>query len=231
MAPAGGIALLAKTSLTLAAVLLATAFVPGPAGADHTTFLLAADAATNYGDAVTLVGQLLDTNDFCPGGPPCPVGGRQVDFYVDDAYVGTDVTNAGGFAYLLLTAAPSWHAGDHSIRVQYDRSNSPGVPAVATSVLTIRPEVTVVDAQAGYLRATIADDDGAALGGKSVRFTVTDPQGGVHDICTAVSDATGNAQCTGIVGAGLNPAGLLQYEARFDGTGDYVGDTDAAYLI
>lgn len=218
--------------ITLGLLIMASIVVPLPAAADHNTFVVASDAATNYGDAVTLKGQLLDREDFGCTPNPCPVSGRQVDFYVDGAFVGTDVTNSGGYAYLLLTAAPNWHAGTHEVRVQYDRRNTPTAPAVDLATLTISPEVTIVDAQTGYLRATVNDDDNTPLEGQSVRFTVTDPNGEVRNLCTAVSDADGNAQCTqALVGAGIAPLGLIQYEARFDGTGDYVADLDAAFLV
>lgn len=216
-----------RISLIVAGVLTTALVAAPPAAADHTVAIVAFDAATSYGDAVTLAARLVDPSDFCPSAP-CPVIGRQVDFYVDGAYVGTDVTNSGGYAYLLLTAAPSWHAGAHDVRVQYDRAS--GGAATDAATLTISPEATVLAVRDGYLEARLTDDDGAALAGFAVAFYATSPLG-THDLCTAFTDGTGLARCSGQVGAGATPLDALTYGATFAGTRDYVGSGGRANLL
>jgi hypothetical protein len=145
-----------KAAWVLGSLLLTAAFVAPTAAADHDLYLIASNATTAYGDSVTLSAQLWNPNGFtCP----CPVSGRQVDFYVDGAYVGTDVTNSGGFAYLLV-ASPTWHVGTHVIRAQYDDFESPATPATATAILTIVQETTVLEARDGYLGARLTDEEG-----------------------------------------------------------------------
>lgn len=208
-----------------AALLLALAIAPG-ARADHSYFLEASPATTRYGDDVTLTARLRDGNAACVGGP-CGVPGVEVDFYVDGAYVGTDVTNSGGYAYLLLTSQASWHAGSHAVRVQFDRFSFPD-PAVATTTLTVLSEVTVLAARDGYLEARLTDDDAAALEGFAIRF---DKDG--QELCTAFTDSAGAARCLPWTGAGATPldAAAGGYTATFAGTGDFVASSDGAVLV
>lgn len=218
------------TRLVIAALLVLAGLAP-TASADHSTFIVAFDSSTAYGDLVTLKAQLLEPEDDCFG-RACPVVGRQVDFYVDGAYVGTDVTNSGGFAYLLIESAQAWHPGTHEIRAQYDRFVVPSRPAVALAKLTIAPEATLLAAHDGYLEAQLTDDDNVPLVGFAVRFSKPTAAGD-HEICTAFTDATGTARCVAATGAGVTPLdhAASEYRATFAGTGDYVRAVDAAVLV
>lgn len=215
-------------SILVAGALLA-ALAP-TAAADHDYFLVGFDASTSYGDSVTLKAQLLEPDSDCPR-HGCPVSGRQVDFYVDGDFVGTDVTNSGGFAYLLIEAAPAWHVGEHEIRAQYDHRASPASAATVVTVLTIVEETTVLAAHDGYLEARLTDDDREALVGFAVTFWKDSPLG-EHEICTAFTDGTGTARCVDATGAGVTPLdhAATEYRATFAGTSDYVAAGDAAVL-
>lgn len=217
-----------RAPLLAAALVLTLAGIPAPAAADHNRFLVAFDAAAAYGDTANLRAQLLDPSDFCPVNP-CPVAGAQVDFFVDGAYQGTDVTNSGGFA-LLNVASPAWHPGDHVILARYDRFSNPGNPATDTAVLAIAQEATLLAARDGYLEARLTDDEGSPLAGLPVRFYATSPAGD-HDLCTAFTDPGGDARCTAATGAGVSPLDVAAYTASFDGTADYVAASDGANLL
>ncbi|MCA1812571.1 MAG: hypothetical protein LC624_01310, partial [Halobacteriales archaeon] len=203
---------------------------PGLASADHETFLVGSDSATQYGDAAHLRAQLWTLCGFNDQST-CPVNGAQVDFYVDGAYVGTDISDAGGYAD-LLASSQDWHVGTHVVTAQYDRFTTPSTPATVDSTLTVVQEATATTASRGYLQAQLLDDENAALVGFPVRFYVTDPLGNTHDICTAYTDATGTARCLPVTGAGLSQANLdaTRYTASFDGSGDFVASDGSANL-
>lgn len=211
-------------------LVLAVTLAPVVARADHDHYFQTPgfDSSTAYGDPVTLSARLLevDNEDNCPPNP-CPAREKQVDFYVDGEYVGTDRTNSGGYAYLLITAAQKWHVGQHSIRAQYDRT---GAPATVTSTLTIIKEVTVMSARDGYLEARLLDDDNVPVTGQAVTFYTISPLP-EHEVCTAFTDFDGNARCIPVTGAGVTPLDSAMYRADFTGTGDYEGSTDTAALL
>lgn len=202
------------------------ALAPIAARADHEHYFQTPgfNSSTAYGDPVTLSARLLETDDddHCPPNP-CPARGSQVDFYVDGEYAGTDVTNSGGYAYLLITSAQKWHVGSHTVRAQYDRT---GAPATVTSTLTIVKETTILSAREGYYEARLLDDDNVPVTGQAVTFSL----GGL-ETCTAFTDFDGNARCIPMTGAGLSPLNAVQYEARFVGTGDYLESTATANLL
>jgi hypothetical protein len=205
------------------------ALAPMVASADHDHYFAPGiNAATAYGDPVTLSARLLETDsdDHCPPNI-CPAVGKQVDFYVDNEYVGTDVTNSGGFAYLLLTAAQKWHAGTYTIRAQYDRASP---PATVSSVLTINRETTALTARDGYLEARLLDNDNVVVTGQPVTFKLISPAG-EHEACTAFTDLDGVARCVPVTGAGVTPVDALMYKAVFGGTGDYIGAEDTAPIV
>jgi hypothetical protein len=206
------------------------ALAPMVARADHDHFFQKPgfDSATDYGDPVTLSARLLevDHDDNCPPNP-CPSTGKQVDFYVDNEYVGTDITNSGGYAYLLITSAQKWHVGSYTIRAQYDRATP---PATVTSTLTISKEATLMTARDGYLEARLLDNDNVVVTGQSVTFWLVSPAG-EHELCTAFTDLDGVARCIPVTGAGMTPINAPKYRAVFNGTGDYVESSDDATLL
>lgn len=216
---------------TILAIALALATLPTIplAAADHTSFLTGADVATQYADPVTFSARLAEPNSDCPLGS-CPLTSRQVDFYVDGAYVGTDVTNSGGFAYLRIDDTSAWHVGLHSVRAQYDRSA--GGAATITTKLTVSQETTVLVAREGYFQARLTDDDANPLAGADVRFSYVSPAG-EQNVCHAYTDADGVASCVPLTGAGLNVVNAAEasYKATFDGTSDFVASTDNGALI
>lgn len=220
-----------KRALLLLGIVACALFASVPARADHEFVIQAFDASTNYGDVVTLSARLLDTDDNdCAGGPPCPESGDQVDFYVDGDYVGTDITNAGGFAYLLISVAQEWHTGAHEFRAQYDRHSLPANPATDTAVLTINREVMAMAAREGYFEAQLLTDDNEPVSGLPVRFHFNGPNG-ENDFCLAYTDFDGNASCVPVTGAGISPLDVVEYWATFDGNGDYVEASDSSTLL
>lgn len=212
----------------IVALIVAAALAPMAASADHNAFFFspAFNSSTAYGDPVTLTARLLEPDHDCPDNA-CPESNRQVDFYVDGEFVGTDVTNSGGYAHLLITAAQKWHVGSHQIRAVYERAIP---PATITSTLTITKETTDLTAQAGYLQARLLDNDNVAVTGQPVTFWLITPAGEI-EACTAYTDLDGNARCVPATGAGTTPADTVMYRAAFAGTGDYIGAEDTAALL
>lgn len=211
-------------------ILIVLAVLPLPlAAADHGTFIVAGDSATDFGDAVTFAARLLEPDSDCAFNV-CPVVGRQVDFYIDGAYLGTDVTNSGGYAYLRVEDSSAWHVGIHEIRAQYDRYH--GGAAVDLGVLTVTEETTVLVAREGYFEARLTDDDATPLAGELVRFSYVSAAG-EQDVCDAYTDLDGVASCASENGAGVTPLDLAQtsYKATFDGTSDLLASTDDGALV
>lgn len=218
-----------RKALFLVGMAFVTAILPGTANADHNNFLIGFASAGSYGDVITFKAQLVEPDPDC-GGTTCPISNRQVDFFVDGQFIGTDVTNSGGYA-ILNAASQDWHVGNHRIDVRYDRSSG-GAPATVISQLTIVPEGSLLAARSGYLEARLTDNDNTPMSGFAVRFHVTTPNG-EQELCTAFTDAAGNARCTPATGAGLSPldAAETTYHATFDGTSDYSGSSDDATLV
>lgn len=210
-------------------LVLLVGLAPMVASADHDIHFQTPgfNAAAAYGDPVTLSARLLDGDDDCHNGPPCPESGKQVDFYVDGEYVGTDISNSGGYAYLLITAMQKWHVGAHEIRAQYDRASP---PATVTSTLTISKEITAITARDGYLEARLLDNDNVPVTGQAVTFWLVHPLSET-ELCTAFTDFDGIARCIPVTGAGVTPIDSIEYRAAFTGTGDYYGTSDNAKLL
>lgn len=213
-------------SLLVPSLLALTLPILPLAAADHGPLLLGADVATNYGDAVTFRARLVEPWWGCPNGL-CSLPGRSVDFYVDGAYAGSDVTNSGGYAYLLIADTSAWHAGAHEVRAQYDRFD--GGATTALSALTVSPEPTRLLAREGYAQSRLTTDDAAPLAGALVRFSLVTPAG-EREVCHAYTDADGVASCVPVAGVGVSPTGAASYKATFDGTGDYAASTDGGAL-
>jgi hypothetical protein len=106
---------------------------------------------------------------------------------------------------------------DPPVRVRATRLDA------APTVLRIRP--TELGALVNGLRAVLTTSDGDPLPHEVVRFTI-----GGQAYCSATTDASGTASCTG---PDL-PVALLQsleYQARFDPRGDLAGaDADGPIL-
>jgi hypothetical protein len=96
-----------------------------------------------------------------------------------------------------------------------------GEGAVATFQPGVPPKVNIA-----LVRAHLTNRlTGAPIAGKTIRFTA-----GTGNICTAVTDATGTATCSGVVPWSQTLLGL-GYTATFDGDADHQKASDAAPLI
>lgn len=213
-----------RTYVILAATLVLAAAAP-TATASHDAEMVADDQEAAFGDAVTLTATLFEEDDECP----CPADDKQVDFYVDGEYVGTDLTDEAGNADLRIEMPRDWHPGNHTILAEWDGDDDHRVPANDTATLTITKETTELTAHDGYLEAQLTDDEDEPLAGQPVTFTTT-VAGQTQEICTAYSDGTGLATCTLATGAGIQHA-VVSYEATFAGDADHVSASDSAHWI
>lgn len=212
-----------RTSLALAAVLALAAAAP-TAVASHDSEIVADDAEATFGDTVTLTATLFeDDGSDCP----CPHDDKQVDFYVDGEYVGTDLTDEAGNADLRIDLPRNWHPGNHTILAEWDGEDDHRVPVNDTATLTITKEATELTAHDGYLEAHLTDDEDQPLAGQPVTFTSTVTG---EEICTAYTDGDGLATCTPTTGAGIQN-GLVDYTATFAGDADFEGASDSATWI
>lgn len=214
-----------KTKIALALVLVLAGAAP-TAVASHDREMVADDAAAEFGDTVTLTATLFEEDGSdCP----CPEGDKQVDFYVDGEYVGTDLTDEAGNADLLVDLPRDWHPGNYTILAEWDGDDDHRVPVNDTATLTITREATELRAHHGYLEAQLTDDEDASLAGQPVTFTTT-VAGQTVEICTAYTDGSGLATCTPLTGIGVQNA-VVNYTATFAGDEDFVSASDEAHWI
>lgn len=219
-----------RTSYKLCATLAVLSFAL-PAFADSDAYIVLPNAQTKYRDSVTFVARLLDPTGAGCNAVPCPEPGGEIHFYVDGSYMGSSVTDLGGYAYLRLDALPEWHVGNHVLQAVYHRYVENVPPALATATLTIKAEVTKLTARDRYLEAELRDDEGNALVGYEVIFSVTIPEHGDEPICSAITDHTGTARCSSPSGFGVGRANSGEYNVDFFGTADYVPSRDQGNLL
>jgi hypothetical protein len=190
-----------------------------------------------YGQPIKLVAGFATS----PGTNPVPTG--TVDFYDNDGATHTLIGSAplvnldpnGDWATMTI----SWlSGGTHVLTASYagdqtfSGSNTVGV------FVTIDPAPTKLSATPAVLRLagptvyafTVSanltrSDTGAPLSGQQVSFSA-----GSTSICTATTDTSGQASCSGLTSA---PAIVLSqgYTATFAGTADYQKDTAEAPLV
>lgn len=210
------------------ATVLVIATAPAPATADHEeTEIVAFDATGDYGDDVALQAQLFETHPFddeCP----CPEEGEQVDFLIDGEYVGTDITDEGGYADLKIDLDRDWDAGEHTITARFDHEHDDvAVSETDTATLTILEETTELDAHDGYLEAHLTDDEDDPLVDAPVNFTAILPTGDEVHVCTAFTDGDGFASCPPITGVGISND-LVTYRADYIDDDNHLPSNDTA---
>lgn len=128
-----------------------------------------------------------------------PVVGRTVTFRVDGMPVGSATTEALGIAQMQWTIPASMSTGLHTVTAGFNQDSHYFASASNAAALMVDSEVTVLtytgpaSAKAQKpvtLTASLTDDEGAPLAGRTVSFTLG-TQG-----CSATTDATGKASCT-----------------------------------
>jgi hypothetical protein len=162
---------------------------------------LTVTALTEYKDAlVNLVGKLADNNGN-------PISGQTVHFSIDGIFIGDGVTNSSGIATYQYTLNQS--LGTHNLTAEFVTGNN-NIYATSqnTSNLNIEPVPTniTLNSIAGLknslvnLIATITDNNGNPISGKTIQFLVDGITVGSN-----VTDATGTAtlshQLTESIGA------------------------------
>lgn len=156
-----------------------------------------------------------------------PVVGRAVTFRVDGTAVGSAMTNGAGMAALNWTVplgtAPGMHvvdavfAGDTLFK---DSTSGTGLVTLLSvdrevTLLTYTGPATGKPAKALPLSATLTDDEGNGVGGKTVEFNL----GG--QTCTGTTNGSGIASCS-IAKLSLKP-GTYQAVVSFAGDADFYG--------
>lgn len=149
-----------------------------------------------------------------------PVVGRTVTFRVDGMPVGSATTGALGIAQMQWTIPASMATGLHTVTAGFNQDthyfatvSNPAALMVESeiSILTYNGPASSKPSKALPLSATLTDDEGTPLTGRTVSFTLG-TQG-----CTALTDATGKASCT--------IAKLTQKTGKYTIVVSYAGET------
>lgn len=187
------------------------------------TALTASPSATTYGTSTTLTATVTSTI-----GATIPTG--SVTFTAGTTVLGSAPLN-NGTARLATSALPG---GIQTVTATYS-----GDPDFASStggtVVSVAPASTTLTAVPttkinGTFRATLtrADND-APIAGQTVVFTTSGLNGAADTVCTARTDASGVASCTGRVPLADQLHDTI-YTARFAATADYRATTATASL-
>jgi hypothetical protein len=150
--------------------------------------------------------------------------GETITFKIDGTPVGTQVTNAGGDAFLLWTITPG--ATTRTITTEF-AGNDPYLPSSATATLTsltMTPKLFGVDRTARItettvLRAWLWRTDNTGIPGRLITFKVDGTTVG-----TGVTISTGRATLSYVVPDGAG-AGVRQIKAEWAGDAGYLPAT------
>jgi hypothetical protein len=184
------------------------------------TQLTVEDVTVQYSDSVELSATLTDDDGTL-------LAGKSVDF-VTDACSGSAPTDTDGVA--VFTCGPvTLPAGDYDIEVSYAGEDTYYEASSDTGTLTVIEETTEIDvddASVQYsdsveLSATLTDDDGTPLEGKSLSFEVAGACSG-----SAPTDTDGVAVFT--CGPVTLPAGDYDIEVSYAGEDAYYEATTGA---
>lgn len=195
--------------------------------AHPTTTTYTGPASGTYSDPVTLSGTLLDSL------LGTPISGETLTLSV-----GTDsctgVTNGSGAAScsVPLTQVPgTGYAATASFAatVQYATSSgtAPFTILKETTVLTYSGPTLIANNLAITLKAALTEDDGPAVAGRTVDFTLG--TGASAQICSGVTNATGVASCT--IAMVNQPLGPGVVAANFAGDAYYLPSNASATTI
>jgi hypothetical protein len=191
------------------------------------TGITAAPNPATYGDDVTLTATVAGA----PGSVGAPTG--TVTFRDGSTVLGSaDLATVAGSRQATLTVS-GLHGGDHALTATYSGdANFAGSTSVAygehvdQAPTTVRAlgVITHVGSNGGRFRATLTDRAGHGIAGQPLVVTTTQI-GGVHAVCTGVTDSDGYAECdnTNLVPGVLVNSG---FDVTFNGNGDYQGSTD-----
>lgn len=158
-----------------------------------------------------------------------PLVGRTVSFAVGGVAVGAATTDGNGVATLPWSIPAGAPLGNHPVVASFagDALYKPASTAAALQVISVGQEVTVLSytgpvsskpAKAVTLSATLQDDEGNPVAGKTVEFALGSQS------CSAVTDGFGRAVCT-IAKLGAK-AGQYPVVATFLGDATYLGSSD-----
>jgi hypothetical protein len=194
----------AGDSFTISSKAQATLLVVPPAVGTHLT--LGGDTTTDFGDQATLTATLADVDGN-------PVSGEPIAFTLGNQTCAA-VTNTNGVALCQIivsdaaaTTVTATFAGDLY-----------ALPTYAAAPFSVTPEETTLTAsitgglQTTTLSATLLADGTTPVAQRTIAFTLGDRS------CTAVTDVTGQAQCTVQTLAGQTTALLT---ATFAGSNSY----------
>jgi hypothetical protein len=196
--------------------------------AETVTGISATPNPATYGQDVTLTATV--TGD--PNAPTAPSG--TVTFKDGGTVLGTaPLATVAGTQQATLTVS-GLHGGDHALTATYSgdtgfagSTSQPYTEHVNRAASTVHAlgVITHVGSNGGRFRATLTDGDGHGIAGQSLVFTTTQLGGGVHAVCTGVTDGDGYAECdnTNLVPGVLVDSG---FDVTFNGNGDYQGSQD-----
>jgi hypothetical protein len=164
-----------------------------------------------------------------------PVSGVAVDFTLGQSDSCVGVTNSAGTAACRLD--PDAAAGPVALRIHFSGNDSYSSSDITVS-FTITKEKTVL-AYTGtqhlangtpvHLSAVLRADDGTAVGGRSVGFTLG--TGNTAQTCRATTDSAGTAACAiGTVNQPLTASATVPLAAGFAGDAFYLPSTASAAL-
>ena len=175
------------------------------------------DVSGRFNDTIILNATVVDQNG-------APVSGVVVEFYIDNNKIGSNTTNDQGIAYYEYYLAS---AGNFVYKaIALDNENYTGnistpvvlsVSKLTTAVVT-NGNVNGKKGSSVDLIATLTDENGVTVEGKTVKFYVNGVYAG-----EAITDVNGIAKIT----YALTTVGGVDYNAIFEGDGNYSTFTSA----
>jgi hypothetical protein len=212
-----------------------TAFTSQAIGQTATvTGIESSDNPSTFGDDVTLTAVVTPTAD-APGDPT-----GTVTFTEGGDVLGTaPVSTVQGRRQASITLS-GLSAGAHHVKATYsgDATYAPSTSTSftqdvsrAASHLDAEVLITQIGDNGGRVRATLTGNDGAPLAGQTLVFTTTqNTDHGVIQMCTAVTNAQGFADCDATT---LIPAINLDggYDVDFAGNANYLPATAHGYWV
>ncbi len=177
----------------------------------------------SYGQPVTFTVKVAATS-----GTDVPTGGAVVR--IDGTVVGSTFVADGVGTF----AAPTMSVGSHTITTTYVPEGG-FAPSTGTLTQVVKRAATVLVAKPATKAAHTFSakltraDTGGAISGQTITFSTRSPLGATDRVCSAITDETGNATCTGTI-ARLDRVFDRTYTATYLTSAHYLAATATGRL-
>lgn len=191
-----------------------------------TTSVTVNNGSGDFHDATTVSATLTDTTKSAP------ISGEPLTFMLNGTETCSGVTNATGTASCALTpgeamgtyALTASFAGDAAAHLLPSSGSGNFTVTREEDTLTYTGDVNIQNGGAANLAAVLQEDGATPIAGRSVMLTLG--SGTSAQTCSAITDASGTAQCT--VAPVSQTLGPISISAQFAGDSFYLPATATA---